>query len=88
MTTQTQIDKELLGNVHNLTLQMWQLSKTIERLHPESINRQKAIADYQAARESARCHFKKIINKEDRSLARFYIRTASKPVDNKGNPIA
>ena len=77
-----------LAEVHCLTYRMGDLSRLIMRLALESPNRVVCINEYRAAKVKAKALRDSISDSDDRKTATWLIRTASKPVDNAGNPIA
>ena len=77
-----------LGEVHSLTCRMGDLARTIERLHPDSPSRATAIKEYESSRAKAKAIRDSITETSDRKEATWFIRTAGKPVDNTGRPIA
>jgi hypothetical protein len=67
---------------------MGDLARLIMELSPESPNRVVCINEYRAAKAKAKAVRDSISDSEDRKTATWFIRTANKPVDNAGNPIA
>jgi hypothetical protein len=85
MTTNT---SNPLGEVHSLTCRMGDLARTIMRLHPDSPSRAASIKEYEESRAKAKATRDSITDNDDRKTATWLIRTAGKPVDNTGRPIA
>lgn len=85
MTTE---DNNPLGTVHSLTCRMGDLSRMIMNLHPDSLSRLSCVIEYKSCKAKAKATRDTITNAEDRKTATWLIRTAQKPVDNCGNPIA
>jgi hypothetical protein len=67
---------------------MGDLSRLIMHLALESPTRVVCINEYRAANVKAKALRDSISDSEDRKTATWLIRTANKPVDNAGNPIA
>lgn len=82
-----ELDKKLLGKVHTQTMRMSELAKTIMRLHPTSESRTKCISEYYDLLLNSRLVRDLIVSRADRKTATWFIRTASKPVDNTGKQI-
>lgn len=86
MTTE---DNNPLGTVHSLTCRMSALASLIMKLHPDSPSRLSCITEYNSCKAKAKAARDTIKpNTEDRKTATWFIRTAQKPVDNTGKPIA
>ena len=83
----TDNSKELAGLIHSNTLKMKREVFMIERFPEGHQNRINAIAEYTRLRSESLATLKLITDKEWRSLARFFIRTAPKAIDCNGNRI-
>jgi len=88
MTTNPMTTNNPLGTVHTLTMRMCDLANLIMKLHPESPSRLSCITEYKSSNAKAKAIRDTITDIDDRKTATWFIRTAKKPVDNCGNPIA
>ena len=77
-----------LGTVHCLTMRMNELASLVMRLHPDSPSRSAKLAEYIQVKAKAKKIRSTITQIDERKTATWLIRTASKPVDNCGNPLA
>ena len=85
MTTET---NNPLGEVHTLTMRMCDLSRMIMNLHPDSPSRLSCLTEYKSNKAKAKAIRDTITDIDERKTATWFIRTAKKPVDSTGKPIA